>query len=133
MKLRQLDMELFGGCNYSCSMCPQGSDRGREPENGREPTKPNKSVNEDTTSQALVVSLLGGLVGLCWCFRWSLLGGLLRLRATSNTTFLVQPKRWCTLEAASGGSATARNNETENVRLVSARQRATGHDQNRST
>ena len=32
MKLRQLDMELFGGCNYSCSMCPQGSDKGREPE-----------------------------------------------------------------------------------------------------
>ena len=32
MKLRQLDMELFGGCNYSCSMCPQGSEKGREPE-----------------------------------------------------------------------------------------------------
>ena len=25
-------MELFGGCNYSCSMCPQGSDEGREQE-----------------------------------------------------------------------------------------------------
>ena len=25
-------MELFGGCNYSCSMCPQGSEKGREPE-----------------------------------------------------------------------------------------------------
>ena len=32
VKLRQLDMELFGGCNYSCSMCPQGSEKGREPE-----------------------------------------------------------------------------------------------------
>ena len=22
--IRQLDMELFGGCNYACQMCPQG-------------------------------------------------------------------------------------------------------------
>ena len=22
-KIRQLDMELAGGCNYSCEMCPQ--------------------------------------------------------------------------------------------------------------
>ena len=25
-------MELFGGCNYSCVMCPQGSEKGRERE-----------------------------------------------------------------------------------------------------
>ena len=23
-RIRQLDMELAGGCNYSCQMCPQG-------------------------------------------------------------------------------------------------------------
>lgn len=28
-KIRQLDMELFGGCNYDCDMCPQ-KDKGRE-------------------------------------------------------------------------------------------------------
>lgn len=27
--IRQLDMELFGGCNYDCDMCPQ-KDKGRE-------------------------------------------------------------------------------------------------------
>ena len=28
--IRQLDMELFGGCNYTCQMCPQGFEDGRE-------------------------------------------------------------------------------------------------------
>jgi pyruvate-formate lyase-activating enzyme len=32
IKIRQLDMELFGGCNYTCQMCPQGSKEGREHE-----------------------------------------------------------------------------------------------------
>ena len=31
-KIRQLDMELAGGCNYSCQMCPQGFEGGREKE-----------------------------------------------------------------------------------------------------
>ena len=30
--IRQLDMELFGGCNYTCQMCPQGFEEGREKE-----------------------------------------------------------------------------------------------------
>ena len=30
--IRQLDMELFGGCNYVCQMCPQGFEDGREKE-----------------------------------------------------------------------------------------------------
>ena len=30
--IRQLDMELFGGCNYKCVMCPQGTEQGREKE-----------------------------------------------------------------------------------------------------
>ena len=30
MKLKQLDMELFGGCNYKCKMCPQSYETGRE-------------------------------------------------------------------------------------------------------
>ena len=30
--IRQLDMELFGGCNYACQMCPQGFEDGREKE-----------------------------------------------------------------------------------------------------
>ena len=29
-KIRQLDMELAGGCNYSCQMCPQSSGREKE-------------------------------------------------------------------------------------------------------
>jgi hypothetical protein len=29
-KIRQLDMELAGGCNYSCDMCPQSSGREKE-------------------------------------------------------------------------------------------------------
>ena len=29
-KIRQLDMELAGGCNYSCEMCPQSSGREKE-------------------------------------------------------------------------------------------------------
>jgi hypothetical protein len=28
--LQQIDLELFGGCNYTCSMCPQGDIGGRE-------------------------------------------------------------------------------------------------------
>ena len=31
-RIRQLDMELAGGCNYSCQMCPQGFEGGREKE-----------------------------------------------------------------------------------------------------
>ena len=31
-KIRQLDMELAGGCNYACQMCPQGFEGGREKE-----------------------------------------------------------------------------------------------------
>lgn len=30
MNLKQLDMELFGGCNYKCKMCPQSYETGRE-------------------------------------------------------------------------------------------------------
>ena len=31
-RIRQLDMELAGGCNYACQMCPQGFEGGREKE-----------------------------------------------------------------------------------------------------
>ena len=29
-EITQLNMEVFGGCNLACPMCPQGSDDGRE-------------------------------------------------------------------------------------------------------
>lgn len=30
ISIKQLDLELFGGCNYSCDMCPQSSGRERD-------------------------------------------------------------------------------------------------------
>ena len=36
--IRQLDMELFGGCNYKCVMCPQGIEQGREKEFKKSPS-----------------------------------------------------------------------------------------------
>ena len=29
-KITQLNMEVFGGCNLACPMCPQGIEDGRE-------------------------------------------------------------------------------------------------------
>ena len=29
-KIKQLDMELAGGCNYACQMCPQSFGREKE-------------------------------------------------------------------------------------------------------
>ena len=29
-KLRRVVLEVFGGCNYTCQMCPQGFEEGRE-------------------------------------------------------------------------------------------------------
>jgi MoaA/NifB/PqqE/SkfB family radical SAM enzyme len=39
-KITQLNMEVFGGCNLTCPMCPQGLESGREKEF-------KKSLNED--------------------------------------------------------------------------------------
>ena len=30
IQIKQLDMELFGGCNYACAMCPQSTGREKE-------------------------------------------------------------------------------------------------------
>jgi MoaA/NifB/PqqE/SkfB family radical SAM enzyme len=32
LNLKRAVIEVFGGCNYTCQMCPQGSDEGREKE-----------------------------------------------------------------------------------------------------
>jgi len=31
MQIKRLSLEIFGGCNFSCKMCPQGKDN-----NGRQ-------------------------------------------------------------------------------------------------
>jgi organic radical activating enzyme len=31
LKLQRVVLEVFGGCNYTCKMCPQGTEEGREP------------------------------------------------------------------------------------------------------
>mgnify|MGYP000929295743 CR=1 FL=1 len=31
LKLQRAVIEVFGGCNYTCKMCPQGTEEGREP------------------------------------------------------------------------------------------------------
>ena len=70
MKLRQLDMELFGGCNYSCSMCPQGSDKGREPEFKKALSWSNfLKIIDDAGHSAMEPGIRGGLVEASNAFR----------------------------------------------------------------
>jgi pyruvate-formate lyase-activating enzyme len=60
--IRQLDMELFGGCNYKCVMCPQGIEQGREKEFKKSLTWKNFiKIVEDAISHGVeVISLHGG-------------------------------------------------------------------------
>ena len=60
--IRQLDMELFGGCNYKCVMCPQGIEQGREKEFKKSLTWQNfiKIVEDAILHGVEVISLHGG-------------------------------------------------------------------------
>tara|TARA_A100001011_G_scaffold289046_1_gene300167 strand:- start:1842 stop:2798 length:957 start_codon:yes stop_codon:yes gene_type:complete len=60
--IRQLDMELFGGCNYKCVMCPQGTVQGREKEFKKALTWRNfcKIVDDAISHGVEVISLHGG-------------------------------------------------------------------------
>ena len=60
--IRQLDMELFGGCNYKCVMCPQGTAQGREKAFKQTLTWRNFcKIVEDAISHGVeVISLHGG-------------------------------------------------------------------------
>ena len=53
-EITQLNMEVFGGCNLACPMCPQGIEGGREKEF-------KKSLNEDLFKKIIDEAIPMGL------------------------------------------------------------------------